>query len=60
MQDKTEELKKLEDLTFDPDKFEDIEHEFKQFMEEIVGNHNLVKFKDEYQKTWKMMKSSYE
>ena len=60
MQDKAEELKKLEDLSFDPDKFEDIEHEIKQFMEEIVGNSNLTRFKDEYQKIWKMLKSSYE
>ena len=60
MQDKAEELKKLEELSFDPDKFEDIEHDFKQFMEEIIGNANLSRFKDEYQKIWKMLKSSYE
>jgi hypothetical protein len=29
-------------------------------MEEIIGNSNLSKFKDEYQKIWKMLKSSYE
>jgi lysozyme family protein len=29
-------------------------------MEEIVGNGNLTRFKDEYQKVWKMLKSSYE
>lgn len=60
MQDKAEELKKLEELSFDPDQFEDIEADFKQFMEEIVGNSNLMRFKDEYQKIWKMLKSSYE
>jgi hypothetical protein len=29
-------------------------------MEEIVGNTNLMRFKDEYQKIWKMLKSSYD
>ena len=60
IQDKTEELKKLDDLTFDPDQFEELEREYKNFMEEIIGNGNLTKFKDEYQKVWKMLKSSYE
>jgi hypothetical protein len=57
---KKEELQKLEDLCFDPDKFEDLENDFKTFMEELIGNANLIKFKDEYAKIWKMLKSSYE
>jgi len=59
-QDKAEEQKKLEELSFDPDKFEDVDREVKQFIEEIMTNTNLMKFKDEYQKVWKMLKNSYE
>ena len=49
MADKAEELKKLDGLSFSPDDFEDIEREFKQFLEEIVGNSNLRAFKEKYQ-----------
>jgi hypothetical protein len=38
IQDKTEEIKNLEKLSFDPDVFEDMEREFRQFLDEIVGN----------------------
>ena len=48
MNDKASELKKLEELSFDQDTFEDIERDFKQFLEEIVGNNNLKKFRMEY------------
>jgi hypothetical protein len=47
-QDKAEEQKKLEELSFDPDKFEDVDREVKQFIEEIMTNTNLMRFKDEY------------
>ena len=48
MNDKGTELKRLEELSFDQDAFEDIERDFKQFLEEIVGNNNLKKFRMEY------------
>ena len=48
MNDKATELKRLEELSFDQDAFEDIERDFKQFLEEIVGNNNLKKFRMEY------------
>ena len=60
MNDKAEELKKLEGLSFSPDDFEDIEREFKQFLEEIVGNVNLRSFKEKYQQKYNTLKSSYE
>ena len=41
MADKAEELKKLDGLSFSPDDFEDIEREFKNFLEEIVGPSHL-------------------
>jgi hypothetical protein len=46
--DKATELKRLEELSFDQDAFEDIERDFRQFLEEIVGNNNLKKFRMEY------------
>ena len=60
MNDKAEELKKLDGLSFSPDDFEDIEREFKQFLEEIVGNTNLRTFKEKYQQKYNTLKSSYE
>ena len=60
IQDKQEEIAALEKLSFDPDQFEDLEREFKQFVEEIVGNQNLKKFKEEYTKIYKVLKTSYE
>ena len=60
MADKAEELKKLDGLSFSPDDFEDIEREFKHFLEEIVGNVNLRQFKEKYQQKYNTLKSSYE
>ncbi len=48
MNDKATELKRLEELSFDQDAFEDVERDFKTFLEEIVGNNNLKKFRMEY------------
>ena len=36
--DKAEELKALEELSFNPDAFEEIKREFKGFLDDIVGN----------------------
>ena len=49
----------MEKLTFDPDQFEDIERDFKQFLDEIVGNQNLKRFKEEYTKIFRQLKTSY-
>jgi hypothetical protein len=53
-------LREIEALGFDQDKFEEIEQEFKQFLEEIIGNNNLEDFKKEYTKIYKTLKTSYE
>ena len=45
---KNEELKKLDEMATDPDKFDDIERDFKLFLEEIVGVPNLKRFKEDY------------
>ena len=60
IQDKNEAVKDLEKLSLDPDSFEDIEREFRQFMDEIIGQQNLKRFKDEYQKIFKTLKTSYQ
>ena len=60
MADKAEELKKLDGLSFSPDDFEDIEREFKNFLEEIVGPSHLRQFKEKYQQKYNTLKSSYE
>ena len=58
--DKNEELKKVEELSFSQDQFEDIEREFKQFIEEIIGVANLREFREQYQQKYSVLKSSYE
>lgn len=58
--DKTEELKKIEELSFDPDKFEDLEREIKSFLDEIVGIPNLKKFHSEYEKLYAALKKSFD
>lgn len=58
--DKTEELKKIEEYSFDPDKFEDLEREVKAFIEEVVGMPNLKKFANEYEKLYTALKRSFE
>lgn len=60
IQDKNEEIKNLEKLSFDPDAFEDMEREFRQFLDEIVSKQNLKQFKDEYTKIFKTLKTSYQ
>ena len=60
MQDKQEEIKKIDELSNDPDKIEEIEREFRQFLEEIVGIQNLKKFKDEYLKIHKQLRTGYD
>lgn len=58
--DKNEELKKVEELSFSQDQFEDIEREFKQFIEEIIGVANLREFREQYQQKYSVLKTSYE
>ena len=60
LQDKAQVTKEIEQLGLDQEKFDDIEREFKQFLEEIIGNQNLEKFKKEYQNIHKTLKTSYE
>jgi len=57
---KNEELRKLDELAPDQDAFEDIERDFKMFLEEIVGVPNLKRFKEDYQKIYKTLKTSYD
>jgi hypothetical protein len=42
------------------DQFEEIEREFKIFLEEIVGNENLETFRQQYQNIHDTLKSTYE
>jgi len=44
--DKAEEIKAVDELSFNPDAFEEIKREFKTFLDEIVGNQNLRAFKE--------------
>ena len=57
--DKAEELKAVDELSFNPDAFEEIKREFKTFLDEIVGNQNLRQFKEQYQAKYHVLESSY-
>lgn len=46
--DKAEELKAVDELSFNPDAFEEIKRELKTFLDDIVGNQNLRMFKEQY------------
>jgi hypothetical protein len=43
-----------------PEQFEEIEREFKNFLEEIVGNDNMEAFRGQYQNIHDTLKSTYE
>ena len=60
MQDKAQIAKEIDALGFDQERFDDIDREFNNFLQEIIGNQNLDKFKQEYTKIHKTLKSSYE
>ena len=42
------------------EQFEDLEREFKQFLEEIVGNNNMELFRQQYQNIHDTLKSTYD
>ena len=56
---KTEELKRVEELSFSQDRFEDLEGQYAVLLEDLMGP-NLQKFRDEYERQYQILKSSYE
>lgn len=60
VQDKTKFQKEIESMGMQPEQFEEIEREFKQFLEEIVGNENLEAFRQQYQNIHENLKTTYE
>ena len=57
--DKAEELKAVDELSFNPDTFEEIKRDFRSFLDEIVGNQNLRAFKEQYTQKYHVLESSY-
>ena len=57
--DKAEEMKAVDELSFNPDQFEEVKRELKIFLDEIVGNQNLRAFKEQYQAKFHVLESSY-
>lgn len=58
--ERQEQLKEIENMGFDQEQFEAIEAEFKEFLNDHLKGKDLEKFKIEYQKINKALKSSYE
>lgn len=52
-------MKEIESLGIDRETFENIEREFQDFLQEIVGKAPLEKFKKEYEQTYELLKGSY-
>lgn len=57
--DKQTELKKLDELAFDQDMFEDIQRDFAEFISSIMDVNNLKKFKVEYTGIYKALVASH-
>ena len=57
--DRAEEIKQVDELSFNPDVFDEIKREFKGFLDEIVGNQNLRAFKEQYQAKYHVLESSF-
>lgn len=55
-----EQTKEIEALGFDQEQYEAIESEFKEFLSDHLKNKDLDKFKQEYQKINKALKTSYD
>ena len=60
MDSRQEQNKEIESLGFDPERMEAIESEFKDFLAEHLKGKDLEKFKHEYNKINKALKSSYD
>jgi len=60
VQDKVKFQKEIESMGMQQEQFEEIEREFKIFLEEIVGNENLEAFSQQYQNIHETLKSTYE
>ena len=60
VQDKVRFQKEIEAMGMQPEQFEDIEREFKQFLEELLGNSNMEQFRQQYQNIHDTLKSTYE
>lgn len=58
--DKTAQNREIESLGLDPEDYDKIEKEFQQFLQEIIGNQNLDRFRGEYDRIHKTLKTSYE
>lgn len=52
-------MKEIENLVLDREIFENIEREFQDFLQELIGKAPLEKFKEEYEKTYKLLLDSY-
>ena len=57
--DKAEEIKQVDELSFNPDAFDEIKREFKTFIDEIVGNQSLRSFKEQYTRKFNVLESSF-
>ena len=55
-----EQTKEIDALGFDQDQYEAIENEFKEFLNDHLKGKDLEKFRQEYQKINRALKSSYD
>jgi DNA repair ATPase RecN len=58
-EDKTKQLKEIDNMMFDPDQYEDIIRDFHNFVSKIVDNQALKKFHKEYQTLYKALVASH-
>ena len=57
--DKAARNREIDNLSFDQEAFEILEKEFQQFLQEIIGDKDLEKFRSEYELTYNTLVNSY-
>ena len=58
--DRQQITQELENIGIDQEQFEEIYEEFRQFLNEIIGNANLERFAKAYKRIYNTLKTSYE
>lgn len=57
--DRVARMREIENMGIDRETFENVEREFQDFLQEIVGENSLERFREQYEQTYELLKGSY-
>lgn len=57
--DRVARMREIENMGIDRETFENIEREFQDFLQSIIGETSLERFREQYEQTYELLKSSY-